>query len=118
YKGYENIEKREMGFLVLISAQKLGHETKNDTIFAYGQLKTKTIGNNTKIFIKEIRTMGYESFTKCDSIIEEFEEINNNKINFIKRVFYYKGKVKEFKFPKQEILPDSVAPPPPPKRTF
>jgi hypothetical protein len=118
YKSYQNIEKSDVGFLVLISAQKLGHETENDTVFAYGELKTKTIGNKMRIFIKEIRIKGYEKFSQCDSIIRVFEETDNGKIKFIKNVSYYNGKIQKFEYPKSKVLPDSETPPPPPKKTF
>ncbi len=116
YKSYY-LKKNSNKLSVLVSGQKLGYETENDTLFAYGKLEIKNVNDDIKLFVKEFYINGYDKFNECDSIIREFKQTNTGEINFVKISYYYNGKIKKFEYPKSKVLPDSETPPPPPMKT-
>lgn len=82
-------------FFSLIKAQKLDYETERDTVFAYGKIEVKKDNNKIFIITKEINVNGYENFTKIDSVVRYFEQINDGKVKFNKAVYYKDGQIKD-----------------------
>lgn len=94
-KKYEvYVRQNDTVFPVLVKAQKLDFETKNDTVYAYGKLEVLKEVDETFIIVKEININGYEKFANIDSIVRMYEQFENGKI-VLKNIYSYKSGVKK-----------------------
>ncbi len=92
YKRFVANESDE-GFPLLIKAQKLDFETKNDTVFAYGDLNVIKEKDKVYIVTKEININGYENFINTDSVIRTYEQFKGGKVKFNEVIYYRRGQV-------------------------
>ena len=82
---------KDLVLSTLITAQKLDHETEKDTIFANGQLIISNKKNKTYITTKEKYMNGYDKFTTIDSIIRNFEQLDDGTFKLLKISHYRSG---------------------------
>lgn len=83
-------------FPVLLKAQKLDFETKNDSVFAYGKLETIKEKGKIYIITKEININGFDNFTNIDSIVRLYEQKDIGNVKFIKAIYYRNGVEKSY----------------------
>lgn len=81
-------------FPSLIKAQKLNSENKNDSIFAYGTLKALNLNRQNKIITTEQYINGYNTFTKINSVMRVYKQVENGNVVFEKYTSYGGGIIK------------------------
>lgn len=113
YKVYTNKNKNTV-FSTLVKGQKFEFQSATDTIFASGRLDVKKINDQNYVLIKQYYINGYEKYTKIDSIVKIFKQLQDGNVILSKISYYEKGEEKKFNH--LDSINSNEFPPPPGKR--